>query len=55
MVAAALQLAALVSRRIPTLGQAVSVLLRRRSGRWVVLGVWLWAGWHLFVRSNPAG
>ncbi|MDQ4069018.1 MAG: DUF6186 family protein [Actinomycetota bacterium] len=53
--AVACQLAALVSPRIPTLGQAVSVLVRRRAGRWLALGLWLWTGWHLFVRSNPGG
>ena len=49
------QLVALVSGRIPTLGQAVSVLARRRAGRWLLLAGWLWTGWHLFVRSHAGG
>ena len=48
----ACQLTALVSRRIPSLGQAVSLVVSRRAGRWLLLSAWLWAGWHLFVRSN---
>ncbi len=43
---------ALVSRRIATIGQAASELARRRAGRWLMLGGWLWIGWHLFVRSH---
>ncbi len=43
------QVLALVTGRIPTVGQAVSRLTRRRPGRWLVLGGWLWIGWHLFV------
>jgi hypothetical protein len=34
---------------------SVSDLLRTMSrpvvGRWIVLGLWLWLGWHLFVRG----
>ncbi len=55
VIAAALvgyQLAALVWRRIPTIGQAASFVTRRRAGRWFILAGWLWAGWHLFVRSH---
>ncbi len=49
------QLVALVSGRISTLGQAVSVLSRRRPARWLLLAGWLWTGWHLFVRSHAGG
>jgi hypothetical protein len=42
----------LVSGRIPPIGQAVSVLVRRRPARWLLLTGWLWLGWHLFVRSH---
>lgn len=55
LIAAALlgcQLASLVWRRIPTIGQAASVVAGRRAGRWLLLAGWLWAGWHLFVRSH---
>jgi hypothetical protein len=49
---AGLELAGLVWRRIPTLGDTVAALARRRAGRWVLLAGWLWLGWHLFVRSS---
>jgi hypothetical protein len=48
------QAVALVTGRIPTLGQAASVVARRPVGRWAVLAGWLWIGWHLFVRSHVA-
>ncbi len=48
----ACQLASLVWRRIPTIGQAASVVTSRRAGRWLLLAGWLWVGWHLFVRSH---
>ena len=48
----ACQVASLVSRRIPSIGPAVSLVVSRRPGRWLLLSVWLWAGWHLFVRSS---
>ncbi|HEV2760998.1 MAG TPA: DUF6186 family protein [Acidimicrobiales bacterium] len=49
-----LQLASLVSDRTPTLGQVVSMIASRRSGRWLLLAGWLWLGWHLFARSHVA-
>jgi len=39
-------------RRTPTLGDAVALVTRSRVGRWIVLGGWLWLGWHLFVRGD---
>jgi hypothetical protein len=48
-----LQLAALTTQRLPTLHQALSVVLRHRPGRLLVLAAWLWLGWHVFVRSTP--
>ena len=48
----ACQVAAVLTRRIPTAGEAISAAMRRRPGRWLLLGAWLWAGWHLFVRSH---
>lgn len=39
-------------RRTPTLGDAVALVTRSRVGRCVVLGSWLWLGWHLFVRGD---
>ena len=49
---AGLQIAALVSGRFATLGQATAVVARRRTGRYLLLAGWLWAGWHLFVRTS---
>ncbi len=46
------QVAALLTRRFPTIGQAVSFVTRLGAGRWLVLAAWLWTGWHLFVRSH---
>jgi hypothetical protein len=39
-------------RRTPTLAEAVGLATRSRVGRWVVLGGWLWLGWHLFARGD---
>jgi hypothetical protein len=32
------------------LGEALTAALRRTAGRAVVLGVWLWLGWHFLAR-----
>lgn len=50
----AAQVVALVTGRIPTLGQAASAAARRPVGRWALLAGWMWVGWHLFVRSHVA-
>jgi len=39
-------------RRTPTLGEAIALVTTSRLGRGVVLGGWLWLGWHLFVRGD---
>lgn len=49
----AYQLAGLRWRRTPTLADAVSLVLRSRFGRPVMLAGWLWLGWHLFARAEP--
>ena len=57
LIAAALvgcQFASLVSHRIPTIGHVASLIAGRRAGRWLLLAGWLWAGWHLFARSQVA-
>ena len=46
------QLASLVSRRIPSIGQVASLIASRTTGRVLLLAGWLWVGWHLFVRSH---
>jgi Family of unknown function (DUF6186) len=36
--------------RIPTLGEWLGFVMRRRGGRAVILAGWLWLGWHYFAR-----
>jgi hypothetical protein len=47
-----LQVASVVTRRMPSVGQLASVIASRRAGRWLLLAGWFWVGWHLFVRSS---
>ena len=35
-----------------TFDDAVTVVMRTRLGRVLVLAAWLWLGWHLFVRTR---
>jgi hypothetical protein len=35
---------------IPTVGQWLGFLMRRRVGRLLILTGWLWLGWHYFAR-----
>jgi hypothetical protein len=35
----------------PTFSDLVRVVMRNPVGRWVLFGLWLWFGWHLFVRG----
>jgi hypothetical protein len=46
------ELAGMMWRRTPTLGDALSLVTRSRPGRWFLLAGWMWVGWHLFVRGN---
>jgi hypothetical protein len=46
----AYQLAGVALGRTATLGQALRRVARVPAGRFVLLAVWLWAGWHTFVR-----
>ncbi len=36
---------------IPSLSDAVRLIMRYPVGRWVLFALWLWAGWHGFIRS----
>jgi hypothetical protein len=36
--------------RIPTVGQWLGYLMRRRVGRVLILLGWWWLGWHYFAR-----
>lgn len=35
-----------------TLGDTLTVTLRWRPTRFVLLAAWLWLGWHLFARVD---
>lgn len=35
----------------PTLSQILRNFMRPAAGRAILFGVWLWLGWHLFVRG----
>lgn len=50
--AALLHLAGRLRGRVPTLGQAVAAFNRLRFGRAALAAIWLWAGWHFFVRAS---
>jgi hypothetical protein len=36
--------------RIPHAGRVLGGLTSTPTGRWLALFLWLWLGWHLFVR-----
>src|SRR5881409_1509996 len=40
-----------LGRGWPTLSRILRTATRTAPGRWVLFGVWLWVGWHLFVRG----
>ena len=35
-----------------TFGDTLTIILRSRAARLVLLAAWLWLGWHLFVRVD---
>jgi Family of unknown function (DUF6256)/Family of unknown function (DUF6186) len=35
---------------VPSLSDVVRVIMRYPAGRWALFALWLWAGWHIFVR-----
>ena len=37
--------------RWPTFSDVIHVITRHVVGRWVLFAVWLWLGWHFFVRG----
>jgi len=37
--------------RWPALSDILRDVMRYPAGRWVLFGLWLWFGWHLFVRG----
>ena len=36
---------------LPTLSDVFRVIMRYPVGRWALFALWLWAGWHFFVRG----
>jgi hypothetical protein len=40
-----------VSSGIPTLSDVFRALMRYPVGRWALFALWLWFGWHVFVRG----
>ncbi|WP_190233040.1 DUF6186 family protein [Streptomyces avicenniae] len=36
---------------IPTLSQAIDAVTRHHIGRWALFALWLWVGWHAFIRG----
>jgi Family of unknown function (DUF6186)/Family of unknown function (DUF6256) len=35
----------------PTLSDMLRAVTRPTAGRWLMFAVWLWIGWHLFIRG----
>lgn len=35
----------------PAFSDLIRVVTRNAFGRWALFGLWLWFGWHLFVRG----
>jgi len=35
----------------PTLSGMLRTVTQTAPGRWIVFALWLWLGWHLFVRG----
>lgn len=44
----------LVARRAvparPTLGELVGIVVATRTGRFVMVALWVWVGWHFLAR-----
>ena len=36
---------------LPTLSYVFRVIIRYPVGRWALFALWLWTGWHFFVRG----
>ncbi len=52
LLAAGYQWSAWRGQRTATLGRVVSWVATRPPARWLLLGAWLWLGWHLFARVD---
>jgi Family of unknown function (DUF6186) len=40
-----------ISGSVPTLSATFRVIMRYPAGRWALFALWLWLGWHLFIRG----
>lgn len=36
---------------VPSLSDVFRVIMRYPVGRWALFALWLWTGWHFFVRG----
>jgi hypothetical protein len=36
---------------VPTLSDVFRLIMRYPPGRWALFALWLWVGWHFFVRG----
>ena len=36
---------------VPTLDSVFRVIMRHLVGRWALFALWLWTGWHFFIRG----
>ncbi len=50
LIAVALDLAARAGARVPTFGEAVTLVSRSRVLRFALLALWWWLGWHFLAR-----
>jgi hypothetical protein len=40
-----------ISGSVPTLSATFRAIMRYPPGRWALFALWLWFGWHLFIRG----
>lgn len=40
-----------LSGSVPTLSATLHAIMRYPIGRWVLFALWLWFGWHVFIRG----
>jgi hypothetical protein len=52
LTAVALSVLARGHRRYASATAFVATVMSRPVGRWLVLLLWMWVGWHFFVRGS---
>lgn len=40
-----------ISGTVPTLSATFRAIMRYPFGRWALFALWLWFGWHIFIRG----